>query len=255
MSCATIGRMSSMRPFLLLQLRSEDEASDNEYEAFRTYGGLAPEELVRVRIERDGVPSIDLKDYAGVIVGGGPYNVSDPVEKKSGEQQRAERGLLTLLDTVVEQDTPFFGACYGIGILAVHEKSGVSKKCYGEPVGGVTIRVTDAGASDPLLRGLPREFRALCGHKEACQVTPASAVLLARSDACPVQMLRIKQNIYATQFHPELDHAGLEVRVNIYKHHGYFPPEEAQHLIELARDEHITVPMQILRRFVERYRG
>ena len=37
---------------------------------------------------------------------------------------------------------------------------------------------------------------------------PPTAVLLATSPRCPVQMFRVKQNLYATQFHPELDVRG-----------------------------------------------
>jgi len=67
-------------------------------------------------------------------------------------------------------------------------------------------------------------------------------------------MFRIQENIYATQFHPELDVEGITLRINIYKHAGYFPPEDAQELIETVRQEEITVPMMILKRFVDKYR-
>jgi glutamine amidotransferase, class-I len=76
---------------------------------------------------------------------------------------------------------------------------------------------------------------------------------LARSSTC-VQMLRAGNNVYATQFHPELDADGLALRINIYKHAGYFAPEEADLLIANAQQEVITWPELVLRRFVERYR-
>ena len=82
---------------------------------------------------------------------------------------------------------------------------------------------------------MPAEFDAFVGHKEACRVLPPSAVLLATSAACPVQMFRVKQNLYATQFHPELDLPGLLTRVRVYQHAGYFPPEELDELIARPR--------------------
>lgn len=118
----------------------------------------------------------------------------------------------------------------------------------------MTIDMTPHAKDDPVLQNLPGSFRAFGGHKESCQNVPPRAKLLAGSEMCPVQMIRVKQNIYATQFHPELDKQGLALRIEIYKHAGYFPPEDAQKLIDVARDEVVTVPMTILTRFVDRYR-
>ena len=126
-------------------------------------------------------------------------------------------------------------------------------RTYGEGLGGVTIKLTADGLQDPLLRGLPESFTAFTGHKEACTVLPSHAVLLASSAACPVHMFRIKTNLYATQFHPELDAEGLVTRIDIYRHAGYFPPESAEMLMEDARRFTATEPMKILRNFVERY--
>lgn len=66
-------------------------------------------------------------------------------------------------------------------------------------------------------------------------------------------MFRLKNNIYATQFHPELDADGLETRIHIYRNHGYFKPEEADKLIKRGHNESITEPMKILQNFVRRY--
>lgn len=252
-SVTTILCMS--KPFLLLQLRPEDEASHDEYHAFLRYGKLSEDGVHRVRIEEGNVPSIDLDAYAGVFVGGGPWNVSDAEEKKSEAQRRAEVWLTALLKEVVSRDVPYLGMCYGLGALCVAQDGVVSKERYGEPAGAVTISLTEDGMKDPLLVGLPETFRAFCGHKEACQMVPHGAILLAQSDTCPVQMIRFKRNVYAVQFHTELDAQGLEVRVRAYLHHGYFKPEEADTLVAMARAECVTAPMTILERFVARYGG
>ena len=61
-------------------------------------------------------------------------------------------------------------------------------------------------------------------------------------------------NVYATQFHPELDVEGLCLRIDIYRHHGYFdPPEEAEELMRMARAAVVTEPPRLLARFVELY--
>ena len=39
-------------------------------------------------------------------------------------------------------------------------------------------------------------------------------------------MFRLGTRQYATQFHPELDQAGILERLEIYRDHGYFAPGE-----------------------------
>jgi GMP synthase (glutamine-hydrolysing) len=241
-----------VRPFLLLSSRAEDRAAEGEYTAFLRFTGLPPERLRRVRMEAGPLPEFDLDDYAGIFVGGGPFNSSDPPETKSAVQHRVERELSALLDEIVARDFPFFGACYGVGTLGVHQ-GGVIDRAYAEPVSAVRIRVTEAGRVDPVLAGMSPEFTAFVGHKEACSVLPPGAVLLASSDACPVQMFRLKQNLYATQFHPELDVEGIVTRVHVYQHAGYFPPEERDALIARLRPATITEPGRLLANFAARY--
>lgn len=243
-----------MKPFLILQLRPVDAASDDEFEAFLKYGGLNEDQVHRIRMEKEGVPDVDLSHYSAIIEGGGPSNVSDPIEKKSKAQIRFERELVPLYNKIFEDDFPFFGACYGIGSLAKYTGAEVSRKKYSEPPGAVEITLSEEAKKDKLLKNLPTNFRAFVGHKEACQTLPEKATLLASSPTCPVQMIRFKENIYATQFHPELDFSGLKLRMGIYMYEGYFNPEQAKELLERNKHENVTVPEQILQNFVNTYR-
>jgi GMP synthase (glutamine-hydrolysing) len=241
-----------VRPILLLSIRADDAAADNEYESFLTLAGLAEDELRRVRLDQRALGDVDLRDWSGIWVGGGPFNYTDPDEKKSPVQRRVEDDLSRLLDAVVGADFPFLGACYGVGALGSHQ-GGVVDRRYPEPVGTVRVTLTAAGRSDPVLQDLPAEFDAFTGHKEAIGELPGHAVLLARSDACPVQAFRIGSNVYATQFHPELDAAGLCTRIEVYKHAGYFDPSEADELKAMARRSEVSHPPAILRAFVRRH--
>ena len=240
-----------MARFLLLQLRPETEASDDEYRAFLDKGGLGAAQVHRIRLDRETLPeTLDPLDYAGVIVGGGPGCVSDPPEKKSPVEARIEAACLSLMPEVTARDIPFMGCCYGIGILAHHLGAPVTKDHHGEPVSAVACEKV---AEDPVLEGLPERFDAFVGHKEAVDALPEGAVHLLRGAACPFQMIRYKSNVYATQFHPEADAAGFETRINIYKHRGYFDPSEADDLIAMCRAADVTEPEKILRNFVRRY--
>ena len=82
-----------MRPFLLLSSRAEDLAADEEYAAFLRCTGLPEEGLHRVRMEAAPLPELDLDDWAGIFIGGGPFNSSDPEETKSAVQHRVEKEL------------------------------------------------------------------------------------------------------------------------------------------------------------------
>jgi GMP synthase (glutamine-hydrolysing) len=241
-----------VKPFLLLSSRPEDLAADDEYAAFLRCTGLAEAELRRIRLEAGPLPRLRLDDWSGIFIGGGPFNSSDPAERKSAVQRRVERELAALLDEVVARDFPFFGACYGVGTLGVHQ-GGVIDHTYAEPISAVRITLTDAGLADPVLAGVPAEFDAFVGHKEACRVLPPTAVLLATSAACPVQMFRVGSNVYATQFHPELDVPGIVTRIRVYQHAGYFAPAEMNDVIQRVTPAVVTEPGKTLANFVARY--
>jgi len=167
-------------------------------------------------------------------------------------QRRVESELGALLDVVVERDFPFLGACYGIGVIGTHRGATIDRE-YSEPIGPVSVTLTPEGRADPLLADLPEHFDAFVGHKEAVSHLPEHATLLASSPGCPVQAFRVGSNVYATQFHPELDIAGLVTRIEVYKHSGYFEPHEADSYKAMARASTVLEPPKILTRFVQRY--
>lgn len=244
-----------MKRFILISTREHELSAADEVRGVLAASGLRKEQLHVISLAHAPLGPIDelgLEQCAGVILGGSPFNASDEESKKSDLQKRCEADLAALLDVLVADDFPFLGACYGVGTLGVHQ-GGIIDRTFGEPVGTSRIRVLDAGRDDPLLAGLPDEFDAFVGHKEAVSALPRGAVLLADSATCPVQMFRIKSNLYATQFHPELDPAGLAQRIMVYRDAGYFPPHEAQHLREEALAAQVDWPELILRNFAKRY--
>ncbi|MBJ8345698.1 glutamine amidotransferase [Antrihabitans sp. YC2-6] len=239
-------------PFLLLSIRAEDEAADDEYYAVLRFGGLEEKSLHRRRLTHEDLGRIDLADWSGIILGGGPYNVSDPHGEKDSTQLRVERELLELIATIVDEDFPFLGCCYGVGTLGTVVGATIDRT-YSEPVGAVTVTLTPDGRGDPLFADLPEVFDAYGGHKEAVTALPAHAVGLASSPDCPVQAFRVGAIAYAMQFHPELDVDGLSTRIDVYSNHGYFAPETAEDLKSAARERDVTHPPTILQRFVQRY--
>ena len=245
--------MTSVKPVLILQLRPEDATSDSEFACFLKYGNLQVENTCRMRIEQSGIPlDVDPSNYSAIIVGGSPFDISTPADKKSDIQHKIEADFNRLLDEVVSGDIPFLGACSGNGLLGNYLGTPISTH-YGEPVSCVQLDVTPSGKLDPLLTGLPDHIDVLLGHKEACDTTPTGATLLMTGKDCPVQMFRIGKNVYATQFHPEGDAEEFILRIDTYSHHGYFKPHEAENLKANVSRKPTPHAQEILRRFVSRY--
>lgn len=233
-------------------MRPEDEAASSEYQAFLRVGEIPESFTDRIRLEQSPIPEINLEDYSAIIAGGSPFDVSLSEEKKSAAQKQVEEFFDNLFDRVVEEDIPFLGACSGNGLLGRYCGASISGK-YSEGIGSTLLSVTAEGKKDHLLRGLPNEFLAMVGHKEACDDIPPGSVLLLSSESCPVQMFRLKKNIYATQFHPEADSKEFKVRIRNYKYSGYFDPSEADELMVKMADIDTPVPKEILKRFVKKY--
>jgi GMP synthase (glutamine-hydrolysing) len=204
------------RPFLLLSSRPQPEVVANEHASVAHYLGVDLGDVVQIKMEQAPFLPLDLDDYTAVV----------------------------------RRDFPFLGLCYGVGVLA-DLLGGTLDDSYAEIVGPVVVEVTDAGRDDQLLAGGPATFTAFTGHKECCPQPPAGTVLLASSPTCPVQMFRVGANVYATQFHPELDSVGLATRILAYRNHGYFPPEAADALIEQAQQVDAAGAHRFLRRFRE----
>lgn len=240
------------KPFLLLSTRAEDAAAHAEQLSFARAAGLAPAMLHQLRLERERPKALDLERYGGVIVGGGPYNASD--ESKSAVQLEVEAWFDDHLAEVLETDFPFFGACYGVGLLGTVGRGRVSRK-HGEEAAVVEVSVTPEGASDPVLAGLPERFHAMVGHKEAIEELPAGATLLATGASCPVQMFRLGRNAYASQFHPELDADTFEQRLRIYADQGYYQPGGNDRAVADARRFDVARSAQVLRNFTRLQSG
>ncbi|WP_448811009.1 glutamine amidotransferase [Agromyces bauzanensis] len=239
-----------MRPFLFLSARPEVEAVGPEYESVRRAMGVDASRLEHLRLDVETLGDLRLDEYAGVVVGGSPYNVTTPDAHKHPVQRRVEADLARLAEAALDVDHPLVLTCYGIGVLT-RVLGGTVGTLHGEAASAVEITLTAECVADPLMGVLPERFDALVGHKEATERLPADAVLLASSAGCPVQVYRVGRRIYATQFHPEVSTHDFVARAQVYRHHGYFPAGELRAVSERLAAASVTEPQRMLRRFVE----
>jgi len=248
-----------VKKFLIVQYRPEKEIGDAEFVAICKYGNLSSRETERVSMVDGEIPTdLSLASYAGIIGGGGPYCLSDSEETKCATPHRWESEQLShqLFSRAIEMDVPTLGICYSLGLIC-RAAGGATAAVpeYAENAGAVRITLTTEGASDPLLSEMPQEFDSYVIHKDSCTELPNGSTLLATSKQCPVHMFRLKQNIYATQFHPELDLENMLLRIVFYKHKGYFPAEKAEEFADTMRKVAVTDPMRVLDAFVEKYKS
>ncbi|MDO5669552.1 MAG: glutamine amidotransferase [Corynebacterium sp.] len=235
------------KPFALLSTRPEDIAAAAELVSFREKMGLGTSGIVQHRLEARELGRLDLRDFSGVLLGGSPFNASDPV--KSLLQMRVEADLARLMDEVLDRDFPLFGACYGVGTVGTAIGARIDNT-YGEKPKVIEVSIV---REDPLLEGMPDTFHTMVGHKEAVAVLPDVATVLATGQDCPTQMFRVQDNVYATQFHPELAPEAFEQRLRIYADAGYYEPHELDEILAGTRGVDLTVDDRILRNFATRY--
>lgn len=150
--------------------------------------GLEWEEIgARVDDER-------LKEFAGLILMGGPMSVNDPEPWVEAE--------LDLILHAAKRDLPILGVCLGAQLIAKAFGARVYRNTVKE-IGWFETRWTEAAASDPLLCGLPDPCQIFQWHGETFDL-PANSVWLARTQTCAHQAFRIGHRVWGLQFHLEV---------------------------------------------------
>ncbi len=237
-----------MSPLVYLCARPQTGAAEAEYESFRTAMHLGDGELERWDLVRDTLPADAASRWRGAVVGGSPFNVTDPESTKTDTQRRLESDLARLAETAASGTIAALFTCYGIGV-ATRALGGEVSRAYPEDTGPTTVTVTDAGRRDPLFGPLADTFHALTAHKEGTERMPAGAVLLATGESCPVQAYRVGESLYATQFHPEPTGRAFTERMAVYRDDGYFAAHDYDRIAATVLAASLTEPPRILRAF------
>ena len=195
-------------------------------------------ELVRVAHEplpRDLPAGIDR--FAGVVVTGSAASVLDGIPWV----QR----VLRLIQEAAARRVPVLGVCFGHQAIAqALVGDGAVRRAERPEVGWHRIEVLQP---DPLFAAAGREFTTFLSHVDEVVdgvVRPGGLAVLARSQDCAVQALRMPAApIWGVQFHPELPYADCaELVLSRARRHpqaGFDPQamlERAVDSSQLARD-------------------
>ena len=244
-------------PLLYVCVRPQQGAAAAEYESFRTAMKLDTAQLVQHDLVRGPLPADVFDRYGGFLVGGSPFNVTDPESTKTDVQRRLEADLERIAGRAASAtgSTPAPAAlftCYGIGIVT-RLLGGEVTRGFPEDTGPVMIELTKDSGSDPLFGGLATRFTALTAHKEGSGVVPPAATLLARNADCPVQAYRVGDRLYATQFHPEPTARAFTQRMAVYRDDGYFAAGDYDAIAGRVLAASVTEPSRLLRAFARKF--
>src|SRR3989344_1380781 len=155
--------------------------------------------LITRRIRELGVfselvaPNVDLaklKNSKGIILSGGPQNLSDSSALKVNKK-------------VFALGVPILGICYGMQLTAFM-LGGKVKAGKKSEYGPAQIKINK---SSKIFAGLKKTQNTWMSHGDSVTKLPKGFVKIASSDNCPIAgMTDEKSKIYGLQFHPEVLH-------------------------------------------------
>ncbi|MBS4175866.1 glutamine-hydrolyzing GMP synthase [Bacillus sp. FJAT-49736] len=163
---------------------------------FGVYSELHPHTLTAEQIKA--------MNPKGIIFSGGPNSVYD-------------KNAFHCDDSIFELGIPVLGICYGMQLMTKHFGGKVEPAKHRE-YGKAKIEVT---SSSKLFENLPNEQIVWMSHGDLVTETPQGFSVNATSPSCPIaSMSDASRNLYAVQFHPEVQHSvyGNEMLKNFVFH-------------------------------------
>jgi len=125
----------------------------------------------------------------GIIISGGQFSVYDqnaPLYDKK----------------LLESGLPVLGICYGMQSIS-HILGGQVSPTNEREYGRTKLSLTK---ESPLFEGIPKEFNVWMSHGDVVKIPPSGFNTLATSQKRHISAIQnSERNIYAVQFHPELD--------------------------------------------------
>ncbi len=146
-----------------------------------------------------GQPIPNFGGYDALWVMGGPMDVWD-VEQHTWlvAEKRAIRRWVNQIDK------PYLGLCLGHQLLA-DALGGTCGPQKPAEIGIMNIALTDAGMADPIFKNMPRLQTCLQWHSVCVAQVPENTTVLASSDVCRVQAMRVGDKAWSMQYHVELE--------------------------------------------------
>lgn len=143
------------------------------------------------------VEKIREKNPSGIIFSGGPASTYVDGAPKCDPE-------------VFELGVPVLGICYG-GQLMAEMFNGKVSRADKKEFGKTELNIL---SKEDLFKGIDDGILSWMSHMDFIEALPEGFEVIANTDSCPVAAMRnLEKNLYAVQFHPEVEHtqSGREI--------------------------------------------
>ena len=151
-----------------------------------------------------GEPIPELTRYDALWVMGGPMDVWDVEQYPWLISEKA-----AIREWVQVLNKPFLGLCLGHQLLA-DALGGTCGPQKPPEIGVLEVELTDQGKTDLLFHGVPKKQKCLQWHSVRVAQLPEDATVLARSEFCSIQAMRIGSHVWSMQYHFEIEPDTIE---------------------------------------------
>jgi GMP synthase-like glutamine amidotransferase len=142
---------------------------------------------------KDNIFPEHVSDYDGYIITGSPKSVH-------GDEPWIAR-LLAFIRTASASSAHLFGACFGHQAIALALGGTVEKSTKGWGLGTHKTHYTDMAE---WMVPAQQDMTLFAAHEDQVTKLPEGATLLGGDAFCPIGAYRIGNNIFATEYHPEM---------------------------------------------------
>jgi GMP synthase (glutamine-hydrolysing) len=191
---ATVPRV---RPVLLLQLGEPPASVSAAFGLFPSWYERVWGASLTVHDGRAGAPPPDPRAFAGLVITGSSGSLVTPTPWMEEAADLARRAH--------DAGVPVLGVCFGHQLLAHAFGGRVRRNPAGWEIGTLPVRLTQAGARDPLFHGLPSPLTVNLTHEDDIDPDTFTGTLLAENETTPVMAMAIGDSTRGVQFHPEID--------------------------------------------------
>lgn len=203
------------KKILFLQFRT-DKSQKHERVCIMTKMKLLPQnfEIYNVLDPNQKLPTAaDLSNFAGIITGAsGQFNITDEDNQIKKFIERAR----PLFIAMIQKDIPTLAICFGHQLIAQLFGGSVIRDNDQRETGTLEVTLTNTGKKAKIYQGVPMKFNVVLGHRDSVVSLPKNAKLLAFSQKCRIESYQIGENVFTTQFHPELNLDDLIWRLKLY---------------------------------------
>lgn len=169
-------------------------------------------------IKEGDVSALELKDYKGIIMSGGPASVSASDSVKCDP-------------AVFELGIPILGICYGHQLVA-HFLGGEVNKGQVSEYGQAKVKFLKR---EGVFEGVGEEESVWMSHFDQVVKAPEGFEIVASTSDCPIAaMMNKEKRIYTLQFHPEVTHTpcGMGILENFVRLTGALREWNIENYIE-----------------------